>query len=196
MASLVIILVGLPGSTKSTQARAVAEYLGAEWINRDEKGNAAGFAAAVVNSKSDTLVLDQCHHTMKSRTETVALLPTNCRIVWVVMKHPDDSAATTKHAQELCLSRIFTRKGHRTLQAENAPAAMKLFAKKWVPLTPGEFPNTQIITADMRAPAQKTLTTILEKLKVVVHPERVANAVTNSQDFETRLTKPIVIKTD
>lgn len=196
MASVAIIFMGLPGSTKSTQARALAEYLDAEWINRDEKGSAMGFATAVVNSKSHTVVLDQCHHTMKSRVETINLLSDGCRIVWVVMKHPDDSAAMTKNAQELCLSRIYTRKGHRTLKAEDASKTMKIFAKKWVPLTPNEFPNAQIITVDMRAPAHKILTTILEKLKVDVDPARVAETLFNSRDFEARLVKPAVVKTD
>ena len=110
--SEIIILVGLPGSGKSTYAK--KNFPNYHIISQDEFGGNRGqffeaFREALTNNEN--IVIDRCNHLISARKELAALAKiagyTNIRIVHI-------------HAQKgVCIQRLLKRTDHGTISTKS-----------------------------------------------------------------------------
>jgi adenylate kinase len=98
---LVLIAVALPGAGKSTL---LSNFEG-DYISRDLLKTDSKYLKAIRESGSDVLLLDKCHHNIKSRNEVLKQLPKDCDIIWLLFEHPEGIDEGAKICIERCKKR-------------------------------------------------------------------------------------------
>jgi hypothetical protein len=181
--------IGLPGSLKSTLFRALNELIpDSVWINQDEfGGDAKTYHRQISICQSKVILADKCHHNSRVRGELRASVPKGAKIIWIVIKHPDDRVFETKKSALTGLARIRSRQGHRTLPPENVDQAMATLQKQFEPLTVVERETCQFFEFDITWTSQRMLQKVCQRLKLDVSAEAMAKALEKSIAFETHL---------
>lgn len=141
---LVIILVGIPGSGKTTLGKLFAAKYGGIYIDQDEcsagKSNQNAYHAAIEDAIYEgrtPIVLGKCHHTKKIRDLVRDLIPYSVNTVLVDFNHP----VSIDEYVKLCYNRIQERgDNHPNLFASNTKLSSIIsgFVKSMDPISDEE----------------------------------------------------------
>ncbi|GAX73172.1 hypothetical protein CEUSTIGMA_g625.t1 [Chlamydomonas eustigma] len=107
-----VILVGIPGSGKTTFAQELSKRSAWDWINQDTLGNryACEEAARVALSQGHNVIIDRCNFDESQRSVWVRLAQETCQnrvqIIAVQLLMP----------LEVCIARVQRRRSHPTLR--------------------------------------------------------------------------------
>lgn len=110
---IVIILVGCPGSGKTTLGKRLAEHFGGLYLDQDMfKTQAKQYHGAInqaIMEDRKLIILGKSHHTYNVRGHLYKVLPDNYFRLFIEFSAD----------KEVCLSRIQNRKNHQNLKSDN-----------------------------------------------------------------------------
>ena len=99
--TVTLIAVGFPGSGKSS----LLKRFEGDYISRDILGTDSKYFKAIRESKANVILLDKCHHSIKSREDVLKQLPKDCEVFWILFYHPKGIEEAAKICIERCKSR-------------------------------------------------------------------------------------------
>ncbi|GBG25719.1 Pectin acetylesterase 3 [Hondaea fermentalgiana] len=156
-----VLLVGLPGSGKSTFAKAFSARYRCEYISQDELGSRRACESWIGQKSKQgvTVVLDRCNVERAERKYWIELAMVQAKQVAIVYFAPPG-----EHG--VLAQRLVSRQGHPTIQTANAKSAQRIidsFAKRLEPpsmtadlvgrvFTISEFNDTDAVLGVLGAP--------------------------------------------
>lgn len=150
---LQIILMGIPGSGKSTIGRTLTTLFNGIFINQDDfEGKAQKFHNKISDSSKssnkETLIIDKSMHNMSVRKNALEALNKKGRVIIIQFQHPEDDDGIENQIK-LCIERIIKRGDkHKSLKCSKVDPSFVLnniFKKQYQPLSPTEINSVELV---------------------------------------------------
>ncbi|KNC86187.1 hypothetical protein SARC_01664 [Sphaeroforma arctica JP610] len=200
---LQVAMMGIPGTGKSTQARALSTLLALPWVNQDELNmKASRYHSALTDTTQrkvpQGVIADKCHHNFNVRNGMRRALKSIMSLVYIVFLHPDDlDSPNIDHTLAVARERIEKREfGHRTLfEGPILNQAFARFESEWTPLSQQERNEAvAVINVSILLNPTEACKLILTELANAQLLERdipddseVASALAQAKEFEAKL---------